>query len=223
MKFVEMLKFILNFRWLVGESIKINMAKDVYKPSVYGFGYIGEGVFKVSNGKSKTYHYRKWSSMLERCYSDKLKIKFPTYESCIVCEEWHNFQKFSGWLENQKGVGLNGWELDKDILVRNNKLYSSDTCVLIPRQINNLLKDRKKISNLPVGVTYTERDNLYIARCYDAEGKRVVLGYFRNEEAASKVYADFKKKVLLDVAKIYLNIVDDRVISALKFYSKEGW
>ena len=32
--------------------------------------------------------YKKWKSMLERCYSDKYRERYPTYKSCSVCQEW---------------------------------------------------------------------------------------------------------------------------------------
>jgi len=97
--------------------------------------------------------YDKWTTMLKRCYSPKWHKRFPTYIGCSVCPEWHYFSKFRLWMENQKWEGL---ELDKDILVKGNQVYSPDTCCFIPKTINYLFgSGRKKKNNLPEGVNLT--------------------------------------------------------------------
>lgn len=54
--------------------------------------------------------------MLERCYSDKLYKRYPTYRVCSVTEEWYNFQNFAKWYdENYYEVDDEKMELDKDI------------------------------------------------------------------------------------------------------------
>ena len=71
----------------------------------------------------------------------KYKTKYSTYEKCSVCEEWHNYQKFllNGFAKNYYEIAQERMEIDKDILVKNNKIYSPDTCVFVPRRINSLL------------------------------------------------------------------------------------
>lgn len=98
--------------------------------------------------------YRKWEHMLERCYSSSLHKKRPSYIGCSVCPEWLYFSKFRFWMERQKWEGL---ELDKDILVKGNQVYSPDTCCFIPAAINCLFHSakKKKFLDLPEGVTLT--------------------------------------------------------------------
>jgi hypothetical protein len=94
--------------------------------------------------------YVKWKEMLKRCYCPKWQKKYPTYIGCSVCPEWRYFSKFYLWMQNQKWEGL---QLDKDLLVKGNKVYSPNTCCFIPSTINSIFgSGRKKNSQLPEGV-----------------------------------------------------------------------
>ena len=69
--------------------------------------------------------YIKWRNMIERCYSPLWHKRYPSYIGCSVCPEWRYFSKFRFWMSTQKWKGM---ELDKDILVKGNRVYSPDTC-----------------------------------------------------------------------------------------------
>ena len=121
-----------------------------YHPTVYGIGYIGIGkcVTQINNVRSKIYYA--WKNILERCYSEKLHKRKPTYKEITICDEWCNFQVFSKWYEENY---IKGFQLDKDILVKGNKVYSPETCCFVPSEINNLFTNRKNNRGLlPVGV-----------------------------------------------------------------------
>ena len=111
-------------------SIRKGYMKDLTQPSVYGVGTHGEGVFRKRTHKLL---YRKWSDMLMRCYSEKYLTKYPTYGGCSVCEEWLNFQVFAVWAQENC---VEGYELDKDIKVKGNKIYSPETCLFVSKQDN---------------------------------------------------------------------------------------
>jgi len=99
--------------------------------------------------------YDKWYAMLKRCYSPLWHKQYPTYIGCSVCPEWRYFSKFRLWMENQKWEGM---ELDKDILIKGNRVYGPDTCCFIPQAINYLFGSggKKKINlDFPEGVTLT--------------------------------------------------------------------
>jgi hypothetical protein len=119
------------------ERIKIGNIRNPYHKSVYGVGYLGVGKFKAHIGVKSTKMYKVWSGMLERCYSEKYHIKKPTYKDCSVDERWHNFQVFAEW---HKKNYKEGFELDKDILVKGNKIYSPETCCFVPQKINEVFK-----------------------------------------------------------------------------------
>ena len=84
-------------RYTTSGRIRTGMLKDPFVPSVYGVGYLGSGIYKASTNGSNTKVYATWKGMLERCYSDALKRKHPTYTGCYVVKDWHNFQVFAAW------------------------------------------------------------------------------------------------------------------------------
>ena len=74
-------------------SIKIGNVKDPYLPSVYGVGVLGAKYPSTINGVN-TKEYVLWKHMLERCYSDALKKRCPTYEGCEVSDNFINMTHF---------------------------------------------------------------------------------------------------------------------------------
>ena len=107
--------------------------KDLFHPRVYGVGYLGDGVYKAHLNSIATKHYLTWMNMLERCYSMKSLARNTTYVGCTVVEEWHNFQNFAKWFEENY---IEGYHLDKDIKVEGNKVYGPDTCLFVSKEDN---------------------------------------------------------------------------------------
>lgn len=71
------------------------------------------------NGKQvMCWIYKKWKSMIHRCYDSKIQARQPAYIGCSVCEEWLTFSNFKLWMEAQDWQGK---ELDKDILTAGSK------------------------------------------------------------------------------------------------------
>ena len=127
-------------------NIKKGDVKDRYLPSVYGVGVLGAKYPSTISGV-KTKEYTLWKCMLERCYSDSFKKKRQTYEGCEVSNKFKSYEYFYEWCNKQIGFSNDGngnpFHLDKDLLVKGNKVYSEDTCVFIPQEINSLLVKRK--------------------------------------------------------------------------------
>ena len=113
--------------------IKRGGVKDYLAPSVCGVGYVGEGSFKPSIKGLDSKSYKVWHCMLQRCYDESILGRYPTYKGCSVADEWHNFQNFAKWFEDNY---IEGYQLDKDSLVEGNKIYSEDTCTFISPQAN---------------------------------------------------------------------------------------
>ena len=77
--------------------------------------------------------------MLQRCYSESHLVRQPTYKGCSVCEEWLTFSNFKSWMEQQDWEGK---QLDKDLLVYKNKIYSPETCVFVSSVINSFFVEK---------------------------------------------------------------------------------
>ena len=91
--------------------------RDRYFPSVHGVGIVGEESSRDSNG-NKLKEYFLWNHMLTRCYGKKAKLKLPSYEDCTASTNFKYFPYFKDWGSKQIGFGNEGWQLDKDILVK---------------------------------------------------------------------------------------------------------
>ena len=154
-------------------------------------------------------YYSVWISMLKRCYSRKLQDKYPTYIDCTVCKEWLTFSNFKKWMELQDWQGK---ELDKDLLVSGNKIYSPDTCIFVTSDINKLLINSKASRGAwPVGVDFSIRSNKFRSRC-SSKGLSKHLGLFDTPMKAHAAWQNFKIKCILEAAE---NSNDKKISSCL--------
>ena len=162
--------------------------------------------------------YYLWNGMLKRCYNTDKMERNPSYHDCEVVGDFIYFSKFLKWCEQQKGFGQKGFELDKDILVKGNKIYSEDTCCFVPKDLNVILTHRRKDKGLcPVGVYHNKRTNKYIAQI--SKFKKVThLGCFDTPESAFQAYKEAKEAYIKEVAELYKDQIDIRVYEALMNY-----
>lgn len=146
------------------ERILLGAVVNPYSRNVYGKGYIGVGVHAAvyTNGRQST-TYTKWSAMLKRCYSDVSRHEYRGYIDCEVCDEWLNYQVFAQWCHDT-GYLLLGYHLDKDLLVRGNKMYSPETCCMLPGEINSVLIESRPptIKSEPRGITKRQNGQYYV-------------------------------------------------------------
>jgi len=164
--------------------------RNPYHRTKFNIGFMGVGEYSSSVGNKQTLSHTKWGSMFNRCYSGKQ----PTYKDVTVCEEWHNFQNFAAWFEENY---VEGFCLDKDVLIKGNKIYSPDTCCFVPQAINNLLVCNN--SNLDtVGVHYNGR-SFEAALC--KRNKRIYIGKFKTLEEAREVYKKAKEDYIKEIAE----------------------
>ena len=166
---------------------------------VYGVG-INDSTYSVSkivNGKRVNCpYYNKWRHMIERCYSLKYQEKNHTYNGCTVCREWLYFSSFKRWMETQDWEGK---DLDKDILLKHNKIYSPETCIFVSPSINKLLNKNAAIrGDFPIGVCL-DKNKKIMAQC-KVNGKMVYLGVHKSVDLAHKAYKCFKYKVITAIA-----------------------
>lgn len=145
--------------WSAGKEVIKGACKSPYDKRLIGRGYIGEGKYTPKGHKSI---YRVWKDMIERCYIRKRKTE--AYIDCNVYDSWFNFQEFAEWCENQKGFGMKDWQLDKDLLVKGNKVYGPNTCAFVPSKINTILHTKESCrGDYPVGVTYLKKTGKFMS------------------------------------------------------------
>ena len=162
--------------------------------------------------------YDLWQSMLKRSFDEKYKQKYPTYEGVTCSKDWLLMTNFVEEVSKMKGYGLKGWELDKDILQKGNKLYSKDTCCFVPLEVNLLLiKSDKSRGEWPVGVYFDKRDGKFVARL-SINGKRKYLGLFPTPDEAFQAYKLAKEAQIKVVAEKWKDQLDERVFQALMEY-----
>lgn len=147
--------------------------------------------------------------MLERCYSAKTA---KSYSGCSVTDEWLLFSNFKGWMINQDWKNK---ELDKDLKVKGNKIYSPETCMFLDKKINSFL-----VSTDVYGFTYNMEKKKYQAQCSDPFGKRSsYIGYFNSESEAKIAWLVTKRKYAKELADIS---TDNNVSELLiKYYGEQ--
>lgn len=185
--------------------------------TVYGVGYHGYGIFKGIENYKETKAYSLWHAMLKRCYCKKNLEKHPTYKDVHVCNDWHNFQNFAKWVEENWNYEYmdSSWELDKDILSDTKKIYSPETCCFVPTEINYLFST---INKFPKSIK--KQKNTY-SLALGINGKETYIGRIATIEEAIDIYTKLKEKQLRSLVKKYEKLLDSRVYKKLLTYKVE--
>lgn len=191
-------------------DIKRGRIKNPFHPSVHGIGYIGEGCYCLNDKGRRTQAGSVWNSVLQRCYSNSYQERHPAYKTCLVDPEWHNFQNFAKWYyENYK----QDYQLDKDILIKGNKIYSPENCCFVPREINMFfIKLGENNAALP---KYIKKEGNKYVVSISVGGKKIYLGSHISINEA--VIASQKGKSIRakELAEKYKDMVDSRVYEKL--------
>jgi len=204
-KFQDENKFRKNTTYQMFENGSI---KNVYIKEIYGVGCFGDT--KIKNKKS----YDTWKHMLCRCYENSKKNQ--TYFDVSVCDEWLCYANFEKWYdENYYDIDNEIMDLDKDILVKGNKIYSPNNCIFAPHRINSLfLKKDKKRKNCLLGVSYDVKTNKYKSQL-NHNGKKISLGYFNNKIEAFYAYKNAKENYIKQVADEYKDKIPKKLYNAM--------
>ena len=207
-------------------NFKNGQIKCPYERSVYDVGYLGEGEYKCKENGKDTKVYSTWHSMLQRCYDSKFHTKEPTYKDCVVCDEWLNFQNFAKWYEdNYYTVKGQRMCLDKDILIKGNKIYSPNTCIFVPHTINMLFIKRQNnrgesvIGTTPFKGKYVVQCNIIDPETGKSNGE--YLGRYDTQKKGFEVYKYYKEKNIKEVADYFKGKVPERLYDGLYNYIVE--
>ena len=200
-------------------NIRNGCVKDRYLPSVYGVGMLGTK-YPSREGGRNTKEYKLWQSMLERCYSDTYKKKNRTYIDCEVSDKFKSYEYFYEWCCNQIGFGVDGFELDKDLLIKGNKVYNESTCVFLPQEINSVLtKSTATRGKHLIGVYWSATNKAFVARVNKNKGGSEWLGSFNTELEAFNAYKIAKESFVKEQANEWKGQIDERAYHALMKYT----
>jgi len=197
--------------------------KNPYDKTVFGIGYLGEGKYVKSVNRVHTKIYSVWLDMIKRVYSTSYQEKHLTYRDCVVCDEWHNFQNFGKWYdENYYKVEDWNMQLDKDILIKGNKVYSPDTCIFVPQNINLLfVKNNIRRGNYPIGVCLNKVNNKFGTYFNNENSYLIFLGFHKTPELAFDTYKKYKENLIKNIADRYINSIPQILYDAMYKYEVE--
>ena len=190
--------------------------RSVARPTLFKFG-INDVGFQVAADRKPIWQYSLWKAMLQRAFCQKLKTDKPTYKDVTCCDEWLSFANFLEWVNKEvdyKGKP-DGYQFDKDLIIRGNKVYSPEACSFVPRSINMLLVDSGAIrGEYPMGVCMckpTKRFNSYVT----INGRTKHLGVFDTPEEAFLAYKVAKEAQIKAVANQYREVLKPAVYESL--------
>ena len=203
------------------DHIKDGSVSNPYHLTVCGVGYLGIGEYNVKINSKTSLCYKVWNDMLRRCYSEKHQNNNLTYIGCTVADGWKCFQTFAKWYYKNYNFNIMfKWELDKDILFKENKIYSPKTCCFVPSAINGLFtKTNINRGKYPIGVS------LHMSGKFQAKilknKTQIYLGLFETPEEAFQAYKKAKEEYIKEVADKWKDKIDPRVYEAMYNYQVE--
>ncbi len=135
--------------------------------------------------------YLNWSGMIGRCGRHK------NYLDASVDSGWKHASEFKIWFDKNY---VEGWQLDKDILISGNRVYSASTCAFVPAYLNSvLLLSNATRGEYPLGVSFYKfkhykRSKPFIAQCRNESLGTTYKDYFHTAREAHLAWQ--KAKIL---------------------------
>lgn len=181
---------------------------------IMGVGFNSGGKHKTKEYGERLKTYEIWRDMIKRCYSKKRQARDPSYIGCSVAEEWHDYQVFAEWYNGHDYSDMN-YQLDKDILVVGNKVYSPETCCLVPSEINSILTSCSRArGKYPQGVCWDKDKDRYKVQM-NMNGRYKYLGSFSCVNEASNKYKTTKEAYVKERALHWRDRIAPEVFEAL--------
>ena len=199
--------------------IKASKSSISNRKSIHGIG-VNDSDYQTQptvNGKRLACKiYNAWRNMITRCYGEKSLQRNPTYKGCTVDPTWYSFMSFRSWMIKQD------WEdkqLDKDILIPGNKIYSPDTCVFVSCQINSLLTDRlAERGDYPMGVSWDKESQKFKAYI-NINNRLKSLGRFNNAQEAHAVASKAKADHITNIAQTQPELIKSALLRHAKLFT----
>lgn len=179
---------------------------------------------------SKTKACQLWENIKNRCeYLPVVdEVRFGKYTGADACEDWKDFQNFAQWFEDVQSAGYyeKGWQLDKDLLVKNNKVYAPEFCVFLPEEVNKSLNIKSRTrGELPLGLSYNCRSggkdkNHINVRFWCKYPEFTVIRFLPSDQidVGFSIYKEAREKYVHFLAEKYKDKLDPRAYEALRVY-----
>ena len=159
--------------------------------------------------------YQQWRGIISRLNNSKL------YTNVSISDEFLDFDNYLEWAKDQ--IGFNTYDddgllyhIDKDLLSEpDNLMYSKDTCLFIPQELNLMCKPTRN-SDLKKGVQFLIGRKKQYRAYINIDGKSTGLGYYYTEEEANERYRIARLSRIDDLYLKYKDKVDTRVWDAIR-------
>lgn len=175
------------------------------------------------SGKYKwTISGSRWNNLKDRTRAGPLWDRIPSYIGSK--NEFINFQHFVEWSRKQIGYDKHNYNLDSDILRDGDKIYSENTCLFIPQQLNRFIQGRNAGESGYYGICLAKTRDKLLVRCEIDTGfisKTLTSKYFNISDIElakehSLKYKNIAKNIWLETLESGLYEVDLRVIEYMK-------
>lgn len=198
----------------IDEMVFVNRVSTT--PSVFGVG-VNDCDFQVAVCGKMIWQYALWKNMLKRCFYGKFKATDPAYKDVTCCNEWLSFANFLEWVNKEVGYSGKpvGFELDKDLIIKGNKVYSPEVCCFVPKDVNVLLNPNcASRGDWPVGVSFRRKAGGFKTQI-SCNGFLKHVGLFDNPEDAFAAYKIAKEAQIKVVAMQYKDVLKPAVFESL--------
>lgn len=191
------------------DCFKRGDVKSHFTPTVCGVGIVGN--IATSKNGERDHAYLIWKGMLKRCYEPVGNN--ISYKGCTVCEEWHYYPNFKMWYEDNSYDIDEELNIDKDILVNGNKIYSPTTCMIVPKFINGIFINSTN-GNF-VKKTINKNNTISYNSTLSTKYGRINLGTFKTQEDSFNSYKQAKEKYIKEVADLYKDKIPQKLYDAM--------
>lgn len=200
--------------WTRADFIRKGSVRNPFDKHENGYSFSGYGYCHTIDSNLRGVIYSLWRGVIQRTLTDSHNKRSTrnSYEDATLCDEWHNFQVFCRFV-NENKYYRKGFQLDKDLLIRGNKHYSPEACCFLPQVINGLIAINYETGNgLPVGVN---RKYDYYEAAISYRGKRKRIGMYATPEEASAAYVIAKEAYVKEIALEWKDKIEPRAFEAL--------
>lgn len=186
-----------------------------YDKSYGGVGYLGEKYVPQDYPIIANI----WHSLLDRVVVRKGRKEFKSYEDCSVCDRWLCFSYFVDDILEMWYDCNDRLELDKDIKVKGNKVYSPENCLLVPHKVNMLFQGWEGNGEHYTGmylVSSSKNKGLWGVhplgtKTDDGKCRTGVHKYFKTQDEAWEYYKRIKGEYVRKVLGEYEGAIPDYV------------